>query len=93
MECVLRPQEVTIQGPIPLQMRAAIVLYKLASCVEYRVVANQFGEHKATAKQFVYMFCKGMVYTVIEKLIEVPCKENLHGGFRKCLACLRSLGA
>lgn len=76
MECVLRHQEVTLLGPIPLQMRTAIVLYKLASCAEYRVVANQFGEHKATVKKFVYVFCKGMVSTVIDKLIKVPSKEE-----------------
>lgn len=53
-------------------MRVAIVLYKLGSCAEYRVVANQFGVHKSTVKKFVYLFCKGMVDRPITQLIRVP---------------------
>ena len=41
MEGVLKPEDVTVCAPVPLEMRVAIVLYKLASCVKYRVVANQ----------------------------------------------------
>lgn len=47
-------------------VRVAIVLYKLASCAEYRVVVNQFGVHKTTMKTFVYSS------TVIHSLIKVP---------------------
>lgn len=65
MEEVLSPQEVTVHTPIPLKMRVVIVLYKLASCAEYRVVGNQLGVHKSTVKKFVYSFCKRMVSSVI----------------------------
>ncbi|TNN79270.1 hypothetical protein EYF80_010515 [Liparis tanakae] len=57
----MKPAEVTVRAPIPLEMRVAIVLYKLASCAEYRVVANQFGVHRSTVKKMVYQFCNGMV--------------------------------
>ncbi|KAL7371139.1 hypothetical protein ABVT39_020013 [Epinephelus coioides] len=57
-------------------MRTTIVLYKLASCAEYRVIANQFGVHKSMVKRFVYCFCKGMVSSVIHKLIKVPTVEE-----------------
>ncbi|XP_051963804.1 uncharacterized protein LOC127630384 isoform X1 [Xyrauchen texanus] len=76
MEGVLSPQDVTVRAPVPLQMRVAIVLYKLASCAEYRVVANQFGVHKSTVKKFVYLFCKGMVSSVIHDFIKVPTEEE-----------------
>uniref|UniRef100_A0A1A8JL12 DDE Tnp4 domain-containing protein n=2 Tax=Nothobranchius TaxID=28779 RepID=A0A1A8JL12_NOTKU len=76
MEGVLSPQDETVRAPIPLEMRVAIVLYKLASCAEYRVVANQFGVHKSTVKKFVYAFCKGMVTSVIHHFIKVPTPEE-----------------
>ena len=57
----MSPEELTVRAPIPLNMRVAIVLYRLGSCGEYRLVANQFGIHKATVKKFVYLFCKGIV--------------------------------
>ncbi len=55
------PEEDTVRNPITLIMRVAVVLYKLGSCAEYRVVANQFSVHKSTVKQSVYIFCKGMM--------------------------------
>ncbi|KAM9344403.1 uncharacterized protein KZ484_016733 [Pholidichthys leucotaenia] len=76
MEGIMSPQDVTVRAPVPLQMRIAIVLYKLASCAEYRVVANQFGVHKSTVKKFVYCFCKGMVSSVIHCIIKMPTAEE-----------------
>jgi hypothetical protein len=38
----------------------AIALYKLASCAEYRVVANQFGTNKCMVHKYVYAFCKAV---------------------------------
>ena len=57
-------------------MRIAIVLYKLASCFEYRIVANLFGVHKSTVKKFVYVFCKGMVSLVMKNIIRMPTAEE-----------------
>ena len=51
MEGVLKPEDVTVRAPVPLEMRVAIVLYKLASSAEHRVVANQFAVHKSTVKK------------------------------------------
>lgn len=42
-------------------MRGVIVLYKVDSCGECCVVANQFIVHRSTLIKFVYMFCNGMV--------------------------------
>ncbi|XP_041859079.1 protein ANTAGONIST OF LIKE HETEROCHROMATIN PROTEIN 1-like [Melanotaenia boesemani] len=76
MEGVLRPQDVTVRAPIPLQMRVAIVLYKLVSCAEYSTIAKQFGVHKTTVKKFVYSFSKGMVSNVINDLIKLPTADE-----------------
>ncbi|KAM4541681.1 uncharacterized protein PAE49_018607 [Odontesthes bonariensis] len=76
MEGVMKPERVTVRAPIPLEMRVAIVLYKLASCAEYRVVAKQFGVHKSTAIKMVYQFCTGMVASAIHNFIKVPTTEE-----------------
>ncbi len=39
----MAPEEETVKNLIPLIMHVAVVLYKLRSCAEYYVVANQFG--------------------------------------------------
>ena len=57
-------------------MRVAIVLYRLGSCGEYRLIANQFGIHKCTVKKFTYMFCKGMVKGPLKDLIRIPNEEE-----------------
>ncbi|XP_070398318.1 uncharacterized protein [Nothobranchius furzeri] len=69
MERVMEPSVVTIRAPVPTAMRVAMVLYKLASCAECRLIANQFGVHKSTVKKMVYLFCHGMVDSVIKTLI------------------------
>ena len=79
MEEIMKPAEVIVRAPIPLEMRVAIVLYKLASCAEYRVVANQFGVHKSTVKKMVYQFCNGMVTSALEHFIKVPTTEEAIG--------------
>ncbi|XP_056292436.1 uncharacterized protein LOC130207772 [Pseudoliparis swirei] len=79
MEEVMKPAEVTVRAPIPLEMRVAIVLYKLASCAEYRVVANHFGVHRSTVKKMVHQFCNGMVTSALGHLIKVPTTEEAIG--------------
>ena len=79
MEGVMKPEKVTVRAPIPLEMRVAIVLYKLASCAEYRVVANQFGVHRSTVKKMVYQFCNGMVTSALGHFIKVPTTEEAIG--------------
>ncbi|XP_062391518.1 uncharacterized protein LOC134079454 [Sardina pilchardus] len=76
MKEVMKPDDNPVRQPVPLNMRVAIVLYKLASCAEYRVVANQFGVHKSTVLKFVTLFCKGMVTSVMHQLIRTPTLEE-----------------
>lgn len=69
------PDDITVRPAILLEMRVAIALYKLGSCSEYRLVANQFGVHKSTVMKFVHMFV-GMVTQVAQNLINVPSLEE-----------------
>ncbi len=57
-------------------MRVAVVLYKLGSCAECHVVANQFSVHKSTVKKSVCIFCKGMMNGPIRDLIQMPGEEE-----------------
>lgn len=75
-ESFMAPDAVTVREAIPLPMRVAIVLYRLGSSAEYRIVANQFGVHKCTVKKFVYMFCNGMVNGPVKQLIRMPNEEE-----------------
>jgi hypothetical protein len=56
-----------VQDPATVEIKVAIALYKLASCAEYRVVANQFGTNKSVVH--IYVFVKSyqneVIYTVI----------------------------
>lgn len=56
MERSLRPNDITVRAAAPLDMRVSIACYKLGSCGEYYVVANQFAVDKSTVKKFVCMF-------------------------------------
>ncbi len=76
VEGFITPEEETVRNPIPLIMRVTVVLYKLGSCAEYRVVANQFGVQKSTGKKSVYIFCKGMMTGPIRDLIRMPGEEE-----------------
>ncbi len=46
----MAPEEETVRNPIPLIMHVAVVLYKLGSCAEYLVVANQLVFTRAQLK-------------------------------------------
>ena len=45
---------------ISLFYRICIALYKLASCAEYRVVAETFGVSKTTVHRCLYLFCNAL---------------------------------
>lgn len=76
VEPFMSPEAICVRAPVPFLMRVAIVLYKLSSCGEYRVVANQFGVHKSSVKKFVYMFCRCVVEKAITKFIRIPTYEE-----------------
>lgn len=60
---------------VPLEMRVAIVLYKLGKCATYRTMLDKFGVQAATIHGFVYMFCKG-ISSMIMDFISIPTVEE-----------------
>lgn len=72
LEPFMSPKTYCVRQPLPVQKRVAIALFKMASCSEYRVVANQFGVHKSSVKNCVYMFCQSLVQHYLKKYISIP---------------------
>lgn len=60
---------------VPLEMRVAIVLYKLAKCTTYRTMVDKFGVQVATMHGFVNLFCKG-ISSMIMDFISIPTVEE-----------------
>ena len=52
----MEPQPNAVREPISLEERVAMALYNLASNMEYRVTANQFGSHKSTVSKIAITF-------------------------------------
>ncbi|KAG0444343.1 hypothetical protein HPB47_013904, partial [Ixodes persulcatus] len=65
-----------VRPPVEVDKRVAIALYKLASCCEYRVVANQFGVHKSTVKKYVYLLCQTLTTKFMMDFIRLPNVEE-----------------
>lgn len=72
----ISPKPNCVRPPVPLDKRVAIALYKMGSCAEYRVVANQFGIHKSTVKKCVYLFCSALVKNYLGELVCLPSADE-----------------
>lgn len=57
---------------LSVSKKVAVPLYYLASCCEYRIVANQFGIHKATVCKTIHEFVKATNKILIEKYLHFP---------------------
>jgi len=56
----LSPNPLAFRPSLSVEKKVAIVIFKLLSCSEYRVVGNLFGVHKSTVHTCVYQFCKAI---------------------------------
>jgi Stage III sporulation protein D len=72
----LEPSEFSIQLPLSVEKKVAITLYKMASCSEYRVVANQFGVAKSTVHTAFYEVVKA-INLLIPEMITMPTPEEV----------------
>lgn len=66
------PAEFPGQRPIATKKLIAIALYKLASCVEYRVVGETFGVSKTTVYCCVYAICRAIWFKMLNQFIKLP---------------------
>lgn len=56
----LAPAETQVREPTSVEKQVAVALYKLASCAEYRIIANQFGISKSSVHKYLYAFCNAV---------------------------------
>nr|XP_039248887.1 protein ALP1-like [Styela clava] len=68
----MSPKQNWVRPPLPVEKRVAVALYKLASCCEYRVVANIFGIAKCTVHACVYQFCRVFTDYIAKQHIAFP---------------------
>uniref|UniRef100_A0A3B3C1P4 Uncharacterized protein n=1 Tax=Oryzias melastigma TaxID=30732 RepID=A0A3B3C1P4_ORYME len=62
--------------PVAVKKRIAIAIYKLATCAEYRVVAETFGVSKTTVHRCVYGVCEAICHKLMKKFITLPKEEE-----------------
>lgn len=58
--------------PLSVEQKVAITLYYLASCCEYRVVANIFGVHKTSVWRCVHDTVDAINKILLPKFIKMP---------------------
>ncbi len=58
--------------PVSTNKRIAIAVYKLATCAEYRVVAETFGVSKTTVHRCVNGVCQSICTKVMKQNIALP---------------------
>ncbi|PSN31040.1 hypothetical protein C0J52_25386 [Blattella germanica] len=79
----LMPSKNAIRKTIPVRKQVAIALYKLASCAEYWVVANQFDTHKSVVHKCLYNVCKAIYVEFKDEYLaflnEAEAQEIGHG--------------
>ena len=49
-----------------------VALYKLATCAEYRVVAETFGVSETTVHRCVYAVCRVIPFKLLNQFINLP---------------------
>ncbi|KAK4871867.1 hypothetical protein RN001_015991 [Aquatica leii] len=57
---------------VTVEKKVGMSLYYLASCCEYRVVANQFGVHKSTVCRALHQFVRATNNILTPKHIRMP---------------------
>ena len=77
----LRPSLVSeatpVREPLDLDHKVAIAVYWLASCTEYRTVANLFGVGTSTVCKCVHSVCTAMSDTLMERYVKFPTNADL----------------
>ncbi|MGH0118775.1 UNVERIFIED_CONTAM: hypothetical protein FKN15_062237, partial [Acipenser sinensis] len=68
----MEPPVIQFRTPVPLQKRVGLLLCKLATAAEYRVVGNVFGVHKSTVHRYLHMFCCSLVHRNMSTYIAMP---------------------
>ena len=57
---------------VPLQQRVAVTLWKLATNVEYRTLAQLMGIGRSTACEIVNSVCEAITCHLLSRYISIP---------------------
>lgn len=74
----------------------AVGLYKLSSCAENRIIANQFGIHQSTARKCIINFVMALNKVMLKKYIHFPSEDeckHLSDGFKERCCIPNIIGA
>lgn len=96
LEPYLKHSKKFVRAPISVEKQVAIALYKLTSCAEYRVVANQFGTHKTTVHRCVYKVCEAIYAEFKDDYLKLPNEmeaQEIADGFEKMCGLPNVIGA
>ena len=77
----LRPyierQVTTIRQPISVEARGALTIWRLATNVEYRTIAELFDLGRSTVGEIVVDTCTAISSHLISKHVKMPIEEHL----------------
>ncbi|VEN48856.1 unnamed protein product [Callosobruchus maculatus] len=92
----LQPKEKYVRTSATVEKKVAITLYKLASCAEYRIVANQFGIHKSSVHVYVYDVINAIYAEFGTEYLSMPNEleaEEVSQGFESMCGLPNVIGA
>jgi len=72
----LAPHPLAFRPSLSVEKKVAIVLFKLATCSEYRVIGNLFGVHKSTVHTCVYQVCNAINKILRPLHLKMPTLEE-----------------
>ena len=74
---LLEKQTMKLRKPLSVEQRVAIILWVLATTVEYRTVAHLFGVARSTVCVVVHETCEAIVSRLLPVYILFPTSEQL----------------
>lgn len=96
----LRPyierQVTTFRQPISVEARVALTIWRLATNVEYRTIAELFGLGRSTVGEIVVDTCTAISSHLISKYVKMPIEEHLQeviDGFEQRWGFPQTVGA
>ena len=75
LEHYIVKRDTRFRKAVPLQQRVAVTLWKLATNVEYRTLAQLMGIGRSTACEIVNSVCKAITCHLLLRYISIPIDE------------------
>ena len=82
--------------PVSVEVRVAVTIWRLATNVKYRTIAQLFGLGRSTVGEIVLETCEVIAEQLLPKYVHVPSDNRLReivDGFRLQWGFLQTIGA